>query len=293
LNRADRLHALIGAEEAALETAPPGEDGEADPENLARQRERLEAAIALLGLARDEMEDARRSLGDAEGADANFDDASLRTERAVKHLASLRRLFFSIVELVRDIAERQLEVADSTQDLAALAKSDTVQEKLGPLVPRQKTLSKRTETIAFELEKQSQESDPNQDPSTAEEAATRLRLAAESLLYAEDSMQDALKSFGAEPPVLEEARTHQESALVELAKALEQLAPPPPPEQPEQGEDEQGEGEDQQQQGESQPEEQGMDPEQLLQGVRDREAQRREERANNTPSGYETVEKDW
>jgi hypothetical protein len=106
-------------------------------------------------------------------------------------------------------------------------------------------------------------------------------------------MQDALTSFDADPPGFEGARADQEKALVELAQALEQLSPPEPPRQPEQGEDEQGEGQDQQQaqQGEGEP--QGMDPQQLLQGVRDREAQRREERESRTPSGYETVEKDW
>ena len=42
----------------------------------------------------------------------------------------------------------------------------------------------------------------------------------------------------------EEARTDQENALVELAKALEQLAPPGPPRQPEQGDDGKGEEQD-------------------------------------------------
>ena len=68
--------------------------------------------------------------------------------------------------------------------------------------------------------------------------------------------------------------------------------PPETPRQPEQGDDGKGEEQDQQQdEGESEP--QGMDPQQLLQGVRDREAQRREERRDRNASGYETVEKDW
>jgi hypothetical protein len=36
-----------------------------------------------------------------------------------------------------------------------------------------------------------------------------------------------------------------------------------------------------------------MDPAQLLQSVRDREAQRRRERSGKENAGYETVEKDW
>jgi len=300
LDRADRLRALIDSEEDALRNPPsPANGEEVDPEQQKAELERLDAAVTLLELARGEMNDALAGLGEAEGDDADFETAALHTEQAVKYLSSLRRLFFSIIELVRDIAERQLEVADATQDLATLEDGDVAVEKLGPLIPRQKNLSKRTEAIALELEKQSreQEPDPNQDPATTEDAITRLRLAAESLLFAEESMRLTLTSFEADPPGFEAARADQENALIELSKALEQLTPPQQQQQPEPGEDEQGDGQQEQQQQEEQEEgqdgTQGMDPQQLLQGVRDREAERREEQDRKAPSGYETVEKDW
>ena len=65
------------------------------------------------------------------------------------------------------------------------------------------------------------------------------------------------------------------------------------PQGPQGEQGEQGDGQEQQPQDESDLDTQGIDPQQLLQGVRDREAQRREEREARTPSGYETVEKDW
>ena len=58
--------------------------------------------------------------------------------------------------------------------------------------------------------------------------------------------------------------------------------------QPEQG-DEGGEGQEQPPQQQASPQ---VDPSQLLQGVRDREAQRRRA-GEQGQTGYDTVEKDW
>ena len=150
-------------------------------------------------------------------------------------------------------------------------------------------------TIAFSLEEQSRQPDAEADPSRAEETSARLRLAAEHLLFAQDSMDGAATSLEVEPPSFDDARTDQAGARVELAKALEQLVPPEQRQQPgddQEGQDESGGGQDRQPQpgDEADP---GLDPAQLLQGVRDREAQRREERERRGHTGYDTVEKDW
>jgi hypothetical protein len=95
------------------------------------------------------------------------------------------------------------------------------------------------------------------------------------------------------------ARQHQDEALVELAQALELLTPPEqqgdPGEEGDQGEQQQQQQQEQPQQDEEQAQQQASppaDPSQLLQGVRDREAQRRRDREQGR-TGYETVEKDW
>jgi hypothetical protein len=95
-------------------------------------------------------------------------------------------------------------------------------------------------------------------------------------------------------PALDEAREGQGRAIHELEQALALLVPPEQQQQqqdPQQGEqDEQQEASPQQ---EPEPGNEGMDPAQLLQAVRDREAERRRERAGRQTAPYETVEQDW
>lgn len=295
LKRAERLGGMLNDEARALASTAPGADGEEEPdaEALETQRQRLEAAESLLGIVKGEMRDALESLGgeDTATAKADFAAAAEHTRRAVQYLESLRRLFFSIVERIREIAEDELEIADATQDAAALASDTDPVQAHGPLIPRQRSLSARTEAMAFALEEQSRQL-PSPEADTAQDTSERLRLAAEHLLFAQDSMDAVVTSLEAQPPGFDQARDDQDSALTDLAKALEQLVPPEQRHDPdEQNQDGSGDGQ-------SQPEEGGrgeqeMDPAQLLQSVRDREAQRREEREHRGESGYETVEKDW
>ena len=84
----------------------------------------------------------------------SFERASTGTDRAVNHLEGLRRIFFSTVERVREIAQRELELADATQETVALT-NDARRTALGPLGPRQKDLAERTEGVAIALEEQS------------------------------------------------------------------------------------------------------------------------------------------
>ncbi len=299
LKRAERLGGMLGDEARALASAALGADGEEEPdaEALETQRQRLEAADSLLGIVKGEMRDALASLGgeDTATAKADFAAAAEHTRRAVQYLESLRRLFFSIVERIREIAEDELEIADATRDAAALASDTDPMQAHGPLIPRQRSLSARTEAIAFALEEQSrQPPSPEADASVAKDTSERLRLAAEHLLFAQDSMDDAVTSLEAQPPNFDEARDDQDSALADLAKALEQLVPPEQRQDPdEQNRDGSGEGQSLPEEGEGGRGAQEMDPAQLLQSVRDREAQRREERERRGQSGYETVEKDW
>ena len=152
----------------------------------------------------------------------------------------------------------------------------------------------------------------------AEEAAANLRMAAEHVVLAQTEMEGATTALGAteaptgaEPPDppsdpvsgtssasdepaldLPAAREHQDVALVELANALELLTPPQQEGDPGDEGEQDGDG-DQDQQEQQQPQQKPQaDPSQLLQGVRDREAQRRRDR-DQSQSGYDTVEKDW
>jgi len=263
----------------------------------------------------------------------------------LSQLEELRRLFFSIAQLVRELAERQTSLADVTQDALALAADpDRDGSALAaPLAEAQADLAARTLQLANALVQQADAPAPAgqqgaEDAQRAAEAAKKLRTAAEHVVVAQGEMEDASAALspaaakdlasataaGAGPasaagtasglasapganatsgstgPAFLTAREHQDQALVELAQALELLTPPQQPGEPgdegDQGDEgNQGEQADQGNPGEEPPPQASpqADPSQLLQGVRDREAQRRRERGAQGPTGYDTVEKDW
>ncbi|MEZ4279798.1 MAG: VWA domain-containing protein [Myxococcota bacterium] len=165
-------------------------------------------------------------------------------------------------------------------------------------------------------------------PSGAPDAKT-LRRAADHVATAQLAMQEASETFGDAQAPLDPASAAQGAARDALRKALELLQPPPPesPENPPPddanqddgaGGDSGGDGDESQDEGagepppEPQPEAaedesagasedpgaesaEGRDPAQLLQGVRDREAERRDanERRARERRRAAPVEKDW
>ena len=108
-------------------------------------------------------------------------------------------------------------------------------------------------------------------------------------------MEGAAAWLGEDPPQLEPTPARQLAAIEELEQALALLVPPEQREQPDdsQSPDPPESGEGDQQQDESKPQSESADPAQLLQAVRDREAQRRHEREQQGTAGHDTVEKDW
>jgi hypothetical protein len=94
-----------------------------------------------------------------------------------------------------------------------------------------------------------------------------------------------------------EIREHQAAALQNLLEALATLEPPNQEQQ--KGDDEKGDSgqEPQQQQAGAEDEQEdtetSQDPGQLLQAVRDREAERHRRKHERNQSGYEPVDKDW
>ncbi|MBW2281481.1 MAG: VWA domain-containing protein [Deltaproteobacteria bacterium] len=290
LSRGERLRTALDRERDGLQ-----------PDAAETEHERFTSAATLLELARGEMDDALDRF-EAGGT------GSTEAERARSHLAALRRLFFSIVEHVRETAEQQLELSDETRDAAAL------DEPTAPLASRQERIASRAGELAAALEEMSRAQAPvpadpdaapppqaasappgsqaasGQEPDAAEKSRI-LREAGEHVLVAGTHMREASGTLAADSGPVEEAQTSQTSALEELAAALALLTPPEP-QQGESGEQQQASAEQDER---SQPEknERASDPAQLLQEVRDREAQRRRDRERRSPGGYETVEKDW
>jgi hypothetical protein len=110
-------------------------------------------------------------------------------------------------------------------------------------------------------------------------------------------METAIAELSATPPEFDPARGSQDDAISQLTAAVAILSPPQQPDDGTSDPQEGGEGEAQP--GQDQPSEQqrqqagNMDPAQLLQSVRDREAERRRQQTSRDQRGYETVEKDW
>jgi hypothetical protein len=315
LARAERLgDKLRGQAEELAAVAEAHEQGSLDPDTPApdpqtveEQRQHLELAGKVLDLARSDMQAVRKGLGES-GSQIDWEWVRSDSASAVEHIETLRRLFLSITEHLRDVAKRQLDLADQTQDAQALtaAPDSDPAAAAAPLIRPQGVLAEQALAIANGLEKQSTEAAEAgaEDPQAAQ-TGERLREAGEHVLLAQGEMESAVGVLQADSD-LASARQAQEVAVEELRAALEILEPP----DQEQGDSEQQQQQSQQQQPQDQQQQQqeqagaqgeeqreadpsqGADPGQLLQEVRDREAQRRRDRARRS-SGYETVEKDW
>jgi hypothetical protein len=311
------------------------------------QRQQLDLAKQLLGQARQEMTAAAESLSKAGATDAKPataadgeakqsdlagkpqdqppddaaakpDDAAMTATRghvsqALEHLQALRRLFFSIVEHLRETAQRQAQLNDETEQVAALkddAKDDaagrlfqeTRASKVGPLALRQQQLRGIAKEIADALSEQAQQqpvgaaSQQGADPQQQEQLQKATQQLAEAARLVADGgteMQQAGDGLSAEKPDLGAARKHQDEALKKLVEALALLNPPhqdQQDQQDQQNQDQQGQGH---QAGQQPQDQQGADPSRALQAVRDREAQRRHDRENRQRLAQEPVEKDW
>jgi hypothetical protein len=228
-----------------------------------------------------------------------------------------------------DLADRTGDaIALSAAEKSTEPRGPETRARVTAVDGEQKTLEARAGAIADALVAESEQAAASPDagaspsspdaPGAAPDAKT-LRRAADHVATAQLAMQEASETFSDESRPLPPAREAQAVAVEELRKALELLVPPkpekpeePPPQEPqsepESGEDE-SDGEDQappepragEDEAPSASEDQGgppgesQDPAQLLQGVRDREAERRETNENRARDRRRSapVEKDW
>jgi Ca-activated chloride channel family protein len=318
LDRARRIARAIDDTEASLPQADGADAAAAggpDPETVAAERQRLALAETHLLAARAAMGRAEEGLEAAERAGAEGTTSLLAARRdieeAVDKLFELRRLFFNIVEHLQDLLRRQVELGDETEETAALARAkpdEDHSDKSGPLAPRQETLGAEAAAIAGALVEQAgaireaaaSGAVPQQPGAPApEEQAAAMDTAAVHVENARTHMNDATANLAINPAPMGDVRASQLRAVEELTAALQALSPPPPPqEQPEQDqqdqpEEEQEQGQDEQPSEEEEAEREPADAQRLLQGIRDREAERRAEREQADPARAEPVEKDW
>lgn len=267
-------------------------------------RQQFETAQKLLATTMQAFKGVDTVMQRFETATASANDiTTLRdaTDLSVQQVEALRRLFFSIVEHLRDTLQRQVSLADDTRD--AMTGHDTAPDaaQRGPLAGRQRTLLGTARQIAASLRTQSEQKPPTDataagPPPQAADQAVRLGRAAAIVLLAADAMATAADNLSADTPEATEVRDKQHQSIDRLHEALQLLSPPPPPQQ-QQADDKQeespqpqaSEGEEEEEE-EATPTPHGM--QQLLQAVRDRDAQRQQERQKGA-TGYTPVEKDW
>ena len=121
--------------------------------------------------------------------------------------------------------------------------------------------------------------------------------AAEKVSTAQHKMTEAADKLAQSPPELVKVNTDQEQAVEALQQALAILSPPQQQQNDPKGQKPSAQqGQEKQDGGGKPPPQQddaNADPSQLLQGIRDREAQRREQQGKSQHGAYEPVERDW
>ncbi len=310
--RGERLRTMVDDALAGLPAAPADTqntppDTSQEDEAAQAERRRLDLAIRLLPAIQTEMTSGAEALRGAakaapEQVATRLGEAAPPIARAAEKLGELRRLFFTIVEHLKDTLRRQVELADDTADAAAIADPAERSPKLAPLVPRQEELGAISGEIGRVLGEQATAGPPQgaagapggQDPQAAAQAAEmqeKLARAAELVTAASGEMSSVAGALGADAPDLDLVAKGQKTAEEQLTEAI-LLLEPPRQEETEQDDkqSEQPEG-DQDQQESKQPEE--RDASQQLQAVRDREAKRRAEKERGKSASYEPVDKDW
>jgi len=271
---------------------------------LETEKKRLEEARRLQKKMSQQFKDNRRHLANLirkKNVNA-ISTSSLRpvnssVDKSIETTEQLRRLFFSLIEHLRDTIQKQIELGDETQDAITLAETASRTEtvsRLGPLSAKQSSLSTVTGTIASalakQLERMAQQSIQNssQDVDT-KQIVEKMQQAGLLVSDAKLNMDDVVHMMTRDEIPVDGIGVQQQAASKNLIQALSLLEPPQQQDQQQQDQQQQ----DQQQQDQQQQDQENLS--QMLQGVRDREAQRRQdqEEKQKRTAGYEPVEKDW
>lgn len=284
-DRLSRLKGLFADELAALQapTQPSGASSGApkeDAEKQAAEKQRYEQAEQIRQLAEKSVVHLAE-LQKQKGA-----PLFATADEGRKHLEDLRRLFFSIVEHLKELLRNQTETHDRTSSAQTEKNDFEKQRKLGPLLQTQKEHAEMGKAIGEALAAQADQAGNATEPQakqaqkTLSDAAQEVRKGQEAMAGAASMLQedlDAAKPVSAdlEPPI--EA---QKQAMAHLEAAIRILEPPqqqPPQQQKEQQNQEQQISQDQ--------------AARRLQAIREKEAER--QRNKQPPSKPEPVEKDW
>ena len=312
-SRLTRLEGLLEEEVAAAAQAQPDDASQGDPEDAEKARvaeaQRYALAEELRGKAQDGLSDLTAEVARLAAGAGDVDRARTAAGTSLDALSELRRLFFTIVEHLRELHADQTETHDATATLQFEGSADAAADlpgDLGYTGERQSAHAVLADALAAALAEQADaaasaqtvDSPPQAggdagsgDPAERlAEAAAEVRKAGGRMQSAAAALADAVGRAANMTPELEPALGDQTAAIEHLENALRALSPP---NQDQSGEDSGG----QQQQAQAQPQqsEEEMSQRQALrrlQAIRDREAERQRRRQQDEAAA-QPVEKDW
>jgi len=264
-----------------------------------KDKEQAEAMKDRLKLAETYRADADKSLHELEATIKAGKDPTAPAKAAQDKLDDLRKLFFSVIEHLKELIRQQGETRDQTSAANGLDDFSRA-PKLPPLAQREgeheqmaKAITDALAKQADEMQKQKQPQQPQQagpDPKALSAAADEVRLGQGDMTDASVAINKAKDSTNAtvslEPAVKSEAK-----ALEHLENALKLLQPPPKKndqKQDQQKQDQQQQQQDQQKKQAQQQQQQGG----AGQRARDQDAKRQRERQQKQ-NKTEPVEQDW
>ena len=321
LDRAERMGAMIVVQLEDLKRGVPeekpkeeksNEESEAAAkESLQRMQQANALQIRLIRQMKTTRLDMERILDPTSPPDqwqGDLTQIQTRVAEVKQTIELLRQLFFSVIEHLKETIRRQGALNDTTQEAATLAETRPAEETekaVGPLVSRQKGLAQITGSIGEALKKQAEllKAAPPPQPSQGGEAnlgtpqTEQWIAAAEKVVAAQNKMNEAATHLSHSPPEFVPINAQQKQAVDHLQEALTLLSPPDKQSGESKGQKQSSDPGQEKQAGEQgapqQPPKPDADPSPLLQGIRDREAQRREEQGGSRQGAYEPVEKDW
>lgn len=310
-DRLSRLEGLLDDELAVLDAqaadAGAGGAGAAQPGPQAEQMspEQIDAAkqqyLQAQGL-RAQADEALARLAEAmgEGSALRIDGARAAAGEAAEHIEDLRRLFFSIVEHLKELLQSQTRTHDQTGSAAA-GPDEELSGRLGQLVEPQSEHAATGDALAQALAAQADAAAQQpQQPGSGADASERLAQAAGEVTQATAEMQsaadflrkdaEAARSMSVDiGPTLEA----QQVAMEHLENAIRLLQPPQEQQQDQQDQQQQDQQQDQQQQQQQAQEMSQQQAQRRLQEIRDREAERQRDKRRRERFTPEPVEKDW
>jgi hypothetical protein len=315
LDRLTRLRGLFEDELAVLDAqaaqagqgqgqgqAAPAPD-QVPPEQVEAAKQQYLQAQGLRSQAEDALTRLRTAM--AAGNAAGITEARAASAQAMEHIEALRRLFYSIIEHLKELLQSQTNTHDQTGSAAA-GSEEELASRLRALAEPQGQHAATGDALAQALAQQSDAAAQSPEAAGAQggaDMAKRLADAAQEVTQASAEMHGATDFLRKDADEAQTASVDisptlqaQQRAMEHLENAIRLLEPPQQQEQDQQDQQQDQQQQDQQQQDQQQQEQQQaqemsqQQAQRRLQEIRDREAERRRQQQPFKP---EPVEKDW